>query len=638
MSEKENKNTINENLGNVPMPEKSTTEKAEKYPETVGYVKTDPERSTEPEIEEERDSWLLDKARSFLAYGLAIGAIVVHGVSVFLNNIAGGHEHFQPGRVFAQVISSFEMKEERKKLKERASKSQEEEQKQKNEKETPEKRGKEIEEKIAEAESTKAERSEEPLPPNTTEYHPPLSSADLVPSNTITAQTPELWNLEQKVENTIRGTAKNKENLHLVVSELLIQPSVKSIFSELHLTPVCPPDKDEIYLFSDDTEMDIKNIPTLEKEALLYGNASHLASAIYESQELSEGASVACAAKALIAAVKIKSEVFSRDFNDMRNLLTLEKPERYVVANTICETEKDHGAMYAALSYKENYVDLYYKDSFVTSVNITEPMEQSLYEIKQRVAEIDKEKDTMVYQFGKDIIFHKEENSVLSLTIHGTTKEFSIKEEFDLKTVADYITEQCPERSETADIDAMLMGLAINPYMNRSVDEAEIEMNPFTNQQKYTSDLVIGHKNGLHYISEQQLEESTLGKGYRQEPIACVQPYGTPMDFEKLEEIVITYRQEHPAEEHNEEFLIKNSMADFLHQTDIVKDVASPATQQGYVAWKKLKEESILDGTDLSQFKFIKNPEPEREETSFSKEDFELYEMSEEMQEEYGAL
>ena len=513
MSEKENKNTINENLGNVPMPGKSTTEKAEKYPETVGYVKTDPERSTEPEIEEERDSWLLDKARSFLAYGLAIGAIVVHGVSVFLNNIAGGHEHFQPGRVFAQVISSFEMKEERKKLKERASKSQEEEQKQKNEKETPEKRGKEIEEKIAEAESTKAERSEEPLPPNTTEYHPPLSSADLVPSNTITAQTPELWNLEQKVENTIRGTAKNKENLHLVVSELLIQPSVKSIFSELHLTPVCPPDKDEIYLFSDDTEMDIKNIPTLEKEALLYGNASHLASAIYESQELSEGASVACAAKALIAAVKIKSEVFSRDFNDMRNLLTLEKPERYVVANTICETEKDHGAMYAALSYKENYVDLYYKDSFVTSVNITEPMEQSLYEIKQRVAEIDKEKDTMVYQFGKDIIFHKEENSVLSLTVHGTTKEFPIKEEFDLKTVADYITEQCPERSETADIDAMLMGLAINPYMNRSVDEAEIEMNPFTNQQKYTSDLVIGHKNGLHYISEQQLEESTLGKG-----------------------------------------------------------------------------------------------------------------------------
>lgn len=596
------------------------------------HSKADSEYSIESEIEDVNSSWFWSKARSFLIYGLAAGAVVIHGISVFLNNIAGGHEHFQPGRIFSQVISSYEMKAERKELKEKTAKLKEKKQEstqKETEKEEKEEQGKSTNKMTEDKVVLKEQQSNESFEQNGTKYQPPHSAADLVPPNTITYKTPDLLNLEQKIDNMIKGTVQNKDNLNLIINELLSQPTIKSVFSELHLTPVSNPDRDEIYLFSDNQEMDIQKIPTLKKDALLFGNASHLTSAIYASQELSESAFVECAAKALIAAVRIKSEIFSRDFNDMRNLLTLENPERYVIANTICETGKEYGIMYATLSYKENYVDLYYKDSFVASVNITEPIEHSLYEIRQQVTEIDKEKSGMVYQFADDISFYRKENSILALTIHGVSKDFPITEEFDLKTVADYIKEQCPERSKIADIDAMLMGITVNPYMNRSIDEAEIEMNPFTNQQKYTSDFVIGHKNGLHYISEQQLEESSLGKGYRQEPIVCVQPYGTPMDFEKLEDVVINYRQEHPVEEHNEEFLIKNSIADFLNQTTIQKDIESPAVKQGYSVWKRLEEGCILDGTDISKFRFIENPEMEKN----PREDLESYEITGEIQE-----
>jgi len=646
MSKSEPIQTSEKSFGNI-SPLENKVEKGYLNNQTTipkEHTKVDSEYSIESEMEEVNSSWLWSKVRSFLIYGLALGTVAIHGISVFLNNIAGGHEHFQPGRIFNQVISSYEMKAERKELKERTAKlkKQKQESLQKGEKETEKSKKEEQEKstnKSAEDKVTYEERqSNQSFEQNESKCQKPHSVADLVPPNTITNKTPDLLNLEQKIENTIQGTVQNKENLNLVINELLTQPTVKNIFSELHLTPVSNPDKDEIYLFTDNQEMDIRKIPTLEKDAILYGNVSHLASAIFASQEPSESAFVECATKALIAAVKIKSEIFSRDYNEIRNLLTLENPERYVIANTICETGKDYGAMYATLSYKENYVDLYYKDNFVASINITEPIEYSLYEIRQQVTEIDKEKSGMIYQFAEDISFYRKNDSILALTIHGVSKDFPITEEFDLKAVTDYIKEQCPERNETADIDAMLMGLTVNPYMNRSVDEAEIEMNPFTNQQKYTSDLVIGHKNGLHYISEQQLEESSLGKGYRQEPIVCVQPYGTPMDFEKLEETVIKYRQEHPAEEHNEEFLIKNSIADFLNQTGIQKDIESPATKQGYSAWKKLEEESVLDGTDISKFKFIEDPEVEKKGTSFSREDYEGYEMPEEVQEEELAM
>lgn len=101
------------------------------------------------------------------------------------------------------------------------------------------------------------------------------------------------------------------------------------------------------------------------------------------------------------------------------------------------------------------------------------------------------------------------------------------------------------------------------------------------------------------------------------------------MDFEKLEDVVINYRQEHPVEEHNEEFLIKNSIADFLNQTTIQKDIESPAVKQGYSVWKRLEEGCILDGTDISKFRFIENPEMEKN----PREDLESYEITGEIQE-----
>lgn len=572
----------------------------------LGYKKNQIKNTGHIEIDEKKESTFFSVINTVLVYSIAIGAVAFHGISVFLNNITGGHEYFQPGRIFNQAISSFDMKQEQKNLQEK-----EKFRKEKQIKETD--AHKKTSKKEIPLSSTKNERIEKENPQEAISnlkkkitYQPPFSPSDLIPANTLSTGDSELKKMEEKIEHTIQGIAKSKENMDLVINELFAQPSIKNIFKELKITPECDMELGQIYLFSNVKEMNMDKIPVIQKEDLFYGNASSLASAIYSSQDSSNISSAECSAKALLAAVKIKTEIFARDYNEMRQKLSIDKPERYVVANVLCETEKNYGAMYAALSYEKDCIDLYYKDRFLTTVNISTPIEQSIYEINQRIEEIEKEKDTVIYQLNEKISFGKIGDSTLSLMINGEVENFPLTEENDLKAVADYIRIKCPEKNEVADIDAMLMGIAVCPYINKSVDVSEIEINPFTGQQKYTSDIVISHKNGLHYISEQKLQESSLGKGYTQEPIVCIEPYGAPIDFEKLEQIIIEYRKKHPSEERNEEFFIKNSIPSFIDITRIPRAIESPETKNGTLAWEKLEEKSLLDGIDISYISFEK--------------------------------
>lgn len=578
----------------------------------------------------EKGSVLWSAISNVLVYGLAIGAVAFHGIGVILNHLTGGHEYFQPGRIFSETVSSFEMKQERKNLKDKVKMAEEKSESKDEKKETTKEKSskKKIDQasiKDQEKKMPQGEKKETVMAEKVASRQPqlsesiPLAPEDLLPRSNESSMNIQLLEIEQKIDQLIQGTIQNKENRDFIVSELLSQPEVKKVFDNLQLYPVSQQGDDKVFFFSKQKEMDLSCVPVIEKEDLLKGDASRLASVIHTFKNPSQAVSVESAAEALLSMAKIKTELLSYDLNSIRKSLTIDQPERYTIANTICEDGNNYGLLYAALSYKENCVDLYYKDSYVATVDLSAPISQAMYEIKQRVSEINTEKDLTIYQIGP-ISFQKSADSLLSVTIHGETREFPVKEEFDLKPIADYIQEKCPEKEETANIDAMMMGLAVNPYIERSVDENEIEMNPFTGEQKFTGNLVIGHQNGLQYICEQQLCEQSLGRGYIQKPIVCIEPYGASANFEKMEEQIVQYRKEHPLEEYDEQFLTKNSFPDLNDNTTIAKSIDCPKLSNGYNVWNQMKEKSVLEGIDIPEIKFAKHTREDPEEEYYYEE------------------
>lgn len=525
----------------------------------------------------------------------SLAAIIGETVHVLVSNvIMGQHERFDFGRAVSRALNEKNIKEEGKRkknqLKENETNNKEERQK---DREKKNKRNNKEEDMNHQKESKQEKAEYVPEPEN--DLIQEIEQHICEPEKVLDEKTIEILN--------------TKENVNLVIDACIQESSFQNIFQELNILPVNDRNSNNIFLFSQNKEMDIERIVCVDKEDLLKGNAETLGTALYQYNRTNDTQEekLESVIEAVISTAKIQNMIHKDEYDCERKNMAIEEHKAIIVSSMAFDTEDNTKAFLAAiLAEPRDSVDIYYNNNLLGTIDITDPINAHCEQLQSKILEAQNLYREMIYQLDQDVSFVKENNYDVTVVANGESRSFHLEEENDMKDIADYLEEKCPDNKESATLNALLIGATINPMLKRSVDEYGFEINPFTGNKKQSGDLFIEHKNNLVYISQYHLnkiptQNATMQIREENKQLVRLKPYGLPMDFHQMRECLkkVDVQQEN----------ILNEYVQPIKHVEHKQCFDQPLCADGHASYEELKERSITDNFDISFLNFTQKKE-----------------------------
>lgn len=546
---------------------------------------------------------------------ISVAAVASHALHVVINNVIfGGAEHFNFKRAIAEAKGHDKIAKETKDLKA--------EQKQK--KETKEKT----------AEKDYGEKNPDKEQENNEEkkavHEAPKFLQDL---NTIS--TPEVGEYIKEMETNIAHIIDNPAELDDVLTVAFQYANMKPIFDEFNIVPCIDHESDRILLFQKDRENDLNHIPYIKKADLLNGNAQALGAALNKQDSKDDrNSSMLAAAKAVILSAKIKNEIYSEPLSDARKSMNDKNNDFIVLSYAITDCPNNTaGLLYTVLDQRQESVQLYYKNNYIGTIDLLTPHDVVADKIYEKMIAIDNTLEKNEYMIGDNISFSKASKETVSIVVNGDAKEFPLTQEYDMKAIAEFISEKCPDKADTARIDAMIIGAKMNPYMEKYTDEYGYPQNPFTEKVIERGDLILTQKDGMTSISMYDITVSnSIGlAGCTKEDIkeiAYIPMDGISYQTENIEKAVMDYMAAPHEEIEAEALTAMNALAFGSVEKEVSRPLELSQVCSGFDAYKNLSETALLDGVDISDLHVSEyQEEPEMEFDEMIKEAEEAMEM-----------
>lgn len=415
--------------------------------------------------------------------------------------------------------------------------------------------------------------------------------------------------IAKKLETTpqaISDVLQDTKQAESVMSASLGQPNVREVFRELGVVPVQEGETDRIFLFSERASMDMEHISCVSREELLKGNANTLAAGLYQYTEKTAESQIESVVQAVVATAKVQAT--------LQPELAGQGEKTVILSSAVFDTLDHNRAYMAAVATKDpNVVEMYYNDKRIGMVPLAGAIPSELYTQAWTKYQEDKNR---VYQV-KDISFSKEGKEEVCVEAGGSRQIFRVSEERDLAGLSHFLKEHSdPDYANAA---AYLIGAMVNPGMRESRDEDGFAINPFTEQRKLPGDLKFGMQGPESNILQMSLEASYGGIREQKEELLSLRSYGTQMDLDPILETLKTALDE-PSK--NPELAAYQQP--IAESAPYVSLFDSPMEGNGMQAYEKLKEQAILDGADLSVYRFVESQQsrekqPEHEEQDLKK-------------------
>lgn len=319
-------------------------------------------------------------------------------------------------------------------------------------------------------------------------------------------------NLQQYYEYK-RAYIGNIETQNKIIEGVLQCKNMQDFQENFQIIMKNDPNSDRVYIFQKDKENNLTKLPYITKQNLIEGNSNPISEFFYNEETKENG--LEASAKAVLLGSKIKNEMFSCVYADIREEVNENRENRVMLAMSIVETENHSvGALETFLSSAKESVDLYYKNQFIGTVDLTEPFENNIEGICKGMKEIDKKMEKEEYKIGNGVSFSKINSETVKIKANGEESEFLLRNQEDLKSISDFIAWACPGKSEKeCQIESLIIGGKMHPYMEKIVDEGGRQLNPFTNDVIKDGELILTQKDGFPVISEYQINMANIESG-----------------------------------------------------------------------------------------------------------------------------
>lgn len=430
-------------------------------------------------------------------------------------------------------------------------------------------------------------------------------------------------NCTEGIENILNLCKEDPEQMDVMLNSIIHCQNMEEFQKEFGVELFIDSNSDRVYVLNKDKENNLSNLPYVHKNDLLEGNAQALGAVFYD-KDRSDGRdpSLAAAIDGAVFAAKFKNEAFSGILAEMRENISIEKS--FIMSHLITESQnRTAGLMYATLSQANESIDIYYKSKLAGTIDLTESYEKISDKLYQQIAEIDEAKER--YSIGDQLSFQKNLPDTVVVKINETEKEFVLKEQQDLKPIADFIAEACPDKADEATVDALLIGAKMNPYMDKTIDENGYQLNPFTGEPVDKGDLILTtDKDFLPHISEYNIEITSSvgmvgGSVEKIIPITSVNLISVKNDLLTVKEELLNHMEVMKSREIPEQLVAINSIVFDKVEKYVPKPMETLLVGDGKNIYEQLKENSLFDGKDLEDYN-IKQEEEEYEEPPISED------------------
>lgn len=425
---------------------------------------------------------------AFLGFVVATVSVIVHVMQVVLKNIIGEPAHFDLKEAIERAKADLarELNEETKQKKKEV-------------------RGQKREERQTEKSSHKEGITQENAEAKKTKENPDLSE-HLEPGS-------KSKNYQQYKEYK-KTYMDNIMIQNKMVEGVLNCRNMQECQRNFNIVMKNDPNSDRVYFFQKDKINDLTNLPYITKQNLIKGNANSISEIFYDKEAKSAGG-LEASAKAVLLGSKIKNEIFSCAYADMREESSETKDYCVMLSSAIVESE-DHsvGTLMAILSSVNESVDLIYKDEYIGTVDLTEPFENNIEGICNGMKEIDERAEKEVYNIGQDLTFFKVDPDTVKINANGIEKEFTLRNQEHLNSILDFIQENSSSKSEQeCQMEALIIGGKMYPYMEPMKSEEDGPLNPFTGETVKDGDFILMQRDGFPMITQYQINSSRIESG-----------------------------------------------------------------------------------------------------------------------------
>lgn len=439
--------------------------------------------------------------------------------------------------------------------------------------------------------------------------------------------------LDQSIEKELNDKSKelfeDKESLNQIIDVCVNDPNIMRMFKEAGIYPInvkqsldlanngisSMVDKNtkNIYLFSENAEMDMKRILCIPKKDFMMGDATMFSAALftYNKQQDDMNERLKSVIQASMLQARIRKAIHENLLNNLpdNNKVTLVK--------TKFETpEMDSVNLNISLIESSQIASVEYNGKEIGSFNINEVEIGDLEKLAANAMREYENSKERHFVLG-DIEVERLAKDTIAIEINGNREELKIREEKDLQKVSAYLQNIKGFSTEEANIRAMLIGAYALPGMQKTIDSFGYEMNPFKNERKKVGDIVIGkHGNIERYkleISENKETHISEIKN-TSEVISYMPKYWKGVNLEKCVPRIERAMHEKIKHDAIDDIIVP---ADGKQKIETLND---PYWSNGHVAFQELKNKSVLDGIDLSAFKFKERKESKEHDQQRSQE------------------
>lgn len=407
---------------------------------------------------------------------------------------------------------------------------------------------------------------------------------------------------KEQEQNGIRFTKEHRKEMYEVLKDpnscndyintILNSQEIQQIFGEIGIHPVNMENGKKIYLFSEHTAMDMDKISFMHKADFLFGKAEELASAIYHyADPKTEEKRMESVFSAMLAQAKINDMIFESEYNKLAD-------KDGITLATSDFITKDHYAEDIVLTAgtKEKTFNLEIGGKQIQTFSLEKPIGETVAEIS-KAFEAYHEKEKQITHTINDITFQKTGAESVRVSIGTQEHCFAIHEENDLKQIKTFLMEAGMEE-KTAEANAMVIGTATNPIIEKSLDEFGFETNPFTGNKLETGDLYINNKNMPPKIEVYKIDIVNGKFRENNDFLADIDDYNDGKNYEKtVDRITEQLNVEKP----------ENALDDLVQPKPTVgyrNMYENPLCSNGEKAYKTLQERCVLSGEDASRFQF----------------------------------
>lgn len=424
-------------------------------------------------------------------------------------------------------------------------------------------------------------------------------------------------NLEEKVNEKSKELFADKESLNQIIDVCVNDPNIMRMFKEAgvypinikcsgneSVHPIANKNTENIYLFSENTEMEMKRILCIPKKDFMMGDAAMFSAALFSYNKQNDN--MAERLKAVMQASMLQARVRKAIHESLLN--DLPENNKTVLTNVKFETpEMDDVNLTISLLNDSQLASVAYNGKEIGTFNINEMETGDLEKlVADAMQEYERSKER-IFVVG-DIEIERLSKDKIAIEVNEKREEIQIKEERDLQKVSAYLQKEKGFSTEEGNIRAMLIGSYALPGIQKTIDSFGYEMNPFTNERKKVGDIVIGKYGNIERykleVSENKENQTSEVKN-NSEVISYMPKYWKGVNLEKNVSRI---------EQAMHEKIRHDAIDDIIVPADgkrKIETLTDPYWSNGYVAFQELKNKSVLDGIDINAFKFTEEKEQE---------------------------